>query len=155
MVQAAGKHMLENKLGGSIVMIASMSGSVANQVSFFFVFHEVTMLRSEQGVKTSAYNMSKSAILQLTRSLAAEWGNHSPGAPPIRVNSLSPGYIHTPLTEGALGRAETHDIWLKGSMLGRFSWAEEYRGPVLFLLGEGSSFMTGADLRVDGGHSAW
>jgi NAD(P)-dependent dehydrogenase (short-subunit alcohol dehydrogenase family) len=40
-------------------------------------------------------------------------------------------------------------------MLGRISGADEYRAPVLFLLGDGSSFMTGADLRIDGGHCAW
>jgi NAD(P)-dependent dehydrogenase (short-subunit alcohol dehydrogenase family) len=40
-------------------------------------------------------------------------------------------------------------------MLKRLSWADEYRGPVLFLLGEGSSFVTGTDVRVDGGHTSW
>jgi NAD(P)-dependent dehydrogenase (short-subunit alcohol dehydrogenase family) len=117
------------------------------------------MLINSQSVRTSAYNTSKSAILQLARSLAAEWGNPSPSttspAPPIRVNSLSPGYIHTALSEESMNHPETREVWLSGSMLGRFSWAEEYRGPVLFLLGEASSFMTGADLRVDGGHCAW
>ena len=112
-----------------------------------------------QAVKTSAYNTSKSAILQLARSLAAERGNPSPSAslpaPSIRVNSLSPGYVHTAMSEESMTRPGTGDVWLQDSMLGRFSWPEEYRGPVLFLLSEASGFMTGTDLRVDGGHCAW
>ncbi|CZR63504.1 related to 2,5-dichloro-2,5-cyclohexadiene-1,4-diol dehydrogenase [Phialocephala subalpina] len=136
-VQAAVRVMQRQKVGGSVVLIASMSGSVANK-----------------GVNTSAYNSSKSAILQLARSLAMEWGN-SPNHPPIRVNSLSPGYIYTRLSEVDTSNEATRKLWTEGNMLGRISHAEEYRAPILFLLGDGSSFMTGADLRVDGGHCAW
>lgn len=45
--------------------------------------------------------------------------------------------------------------WLSGSMLDRLSTPDEYRGPVLFLLSKASSFMTGSDLRIDGGHTAY
>lgn len=83
-----------------------------------------------------------------------EWGN-SPHHPPIRVNSVSPGHIYTPLTAGSLANEETKKTWMDGNMLGRISHPEEYRAPILFLLGDGSSFMTGADLRIDGGHCAW
>lgn len=107
-----------------------------------------------QGVNTSAYNSSKSAVLQMARSLAMEWGN-SPNHPPIRVNSLSPGYIYTRLSEVDTSNEKTRKIWTEGNMLARISHSEEYRAPILFLLGDGSSFMTGADLRVDGGHCAW
>ncbi|KAH3954359.1 hypothetical protein HBH53_021460 [Parastagonospora nodorum] len=144
-------------VSGSIVMIASMSGHVSNR-----------------GINTAAYNASKSAVHQLARSLAAEWGhpqNTFPGStatitnptpstaprpifPPIRVNTLSPGHIDTPLSEAARLRGLT-DAWADQNMLGRISQPEEYRAPVLFLLGEGSSYMTGADLLIDGGHCAW
>lgn len=99
---------------------------------------------------------------QLTRSLAAEWGhpqntfpgrtagdsNPNPEAerkayPPIRVNSLSPGHIETPISEAARVRGLT-DKWADQNMLGRISQAEEYRAPILFLLSEGSSYMTAA-----------
>jgi NAD(P)-dependent dehydrogenase (short-subunit alcohol dehydrogenase family) len=115
------------------------------------------------GSNTSAYNASKSAVHQLARSLAAEWGhpqNTFPGStatetnpnpsteprsiyPPIRVNTLSPGHIDTPLSEAARVRGLT-DEWAKQNMLGRISQPEEYRASVLFLLSRGSSYMTGS-----------
>ena len=135
--QAVALEMRKADVSGSIVLVASMSGTVANK-----------------GVDTAAYNTSKSAILQLTRSLAAEWGSRK-GMPLIRVNSLSPGYIRTVATEEALAKPGMEDQWTGDSMLFRLSEVDEYRGPVLFLLGDGSSYMTGSDLRVDGGHCAW
>lgn len=157
MAQAVAREMHKAKVTGSIVLIASMSGWVTNK-----------------GISTSAYNSSKSALHQLTRSLAAEWGhpqNLFPGStvsptnpnpptgprpvhPPIRVNSLSPGHIDTPIAEAARKRGLTEE-WARQNMLGRTSFVQEYRAPCLFLLAEGSSYMTGADLRVDGGHCAW
>lgn len=93
-------------------------------------------------------------MIQLARSLAAEWGGKGRTAP-IRVNSLSPGYIETPLSAGARENPEVLKQWLEGNMFGRISLPEEYRAPVLFLLGDGSTFCTGHDLKVDGGHTSW
>ncbi|KAF2997817.1 hypothetical protein E8E13_000225 [Curvularia kusanoi] len=157
MTRAVAGEMHRANVQGSIVLIASMSGHVSNR-----------------GINTSAYNASKAAVHQLARSLAAEWGhpqNTFPGStvsptnpnpnkelrkvyPPIRVNTLSPGHIDTPLSEAARTRGLT-DEWASQNMLGRISQPEEFRAPILFLLSDGSSYMTGADLRVDGGHCAW
>jgi hypothetical protein len=98
--------------------------------------------------------------------LAAEWGhpqntfpgrtpgdaNPNPDAerkayPSIRVNTLSPGHIDTPIAAAAKSRGLV-DAWEKQNMMARISQKEEYRAPVLFLLAEGSSYMTGA-VRVD------
>ncbi|KAL9109754.1 MAG: hypothetical protein Q9227_005623 [Pyrenula ochraceoflavens] len=138
--QAGAKAIMEAGLGGSIVIFASMSGWVVNQ-----------------GVNTSAYNTSKSALHQLARSLAAEWGTHThPSSPPIRVNTISPGYVKTVATGPTLDALPgLRDMWERGNMLGRLAEAEELRGPVVFLLGDGSSYVTGTDLRVDGGHCGW
>ncbi|KUJ16157.1 NAD(P)-binding protein, partial [Mollisia scopiformis] len=136
-VRAATRVMQKEKVAGSVVLIASISGSIANK-----------------GVNTAAYNASKSAVLQLARSLAMEWAN-SPNHPPIRVNSLSPGHIYTPLSAVSIADEQTKKTWTDMIMMGRISYPEEYRAPILFLLGDGSTFMTGADLRVDGGHCAW
>ncbi|OCF31026.1 short-chain dehydrogenase [Kwoniella heveanensis BCC8398] len=133
-VQAAAREMKERNIPGSIVITASMSGSIANK-----------------GLTCLAYNTSKSALLQLCRSAAAEWGAYG-----IRVNTLSPGYIRTAMTDGLLAqRPDLEKEWLSGSMLHRLSTPDEFRGPVLFLLSKASSFVTGADLLVDGGHTAY
>ena len=63
-----------------------------------------------QGVDTAAYNASKAGILQLARSLAAEWGSRI-GMPLIRVNTLSPGYIRTPATAEALKKPGMENQW--------------------------------------------
>lgn len=132
--QAAAKQMIKFGKGGSIVLIASMSGTVANR-----------------GLICSAYNASKAGVLQLARNLAAEWGEHK-----IRVNTISPGYIVTAMVEELFKQyPERRETWPTQNMLGRLSKPEEYRGAAVFLLSEASSFMTGADLRIDGGHSAW
>jgi NAD(P)-dependent dehydrogenase (short-subunit alcohol dehydrogenase family) len=99
----------------------------------------------------SAYNASKAAVLQLGRNLAAEWGSYG-----IRVNTISPGYIVTAMVEALFEKyPERRREWPKHNMLGRLSAPEEYRGAAVFLLSDASSFMTGSDLRIDGGHCAW
>ncbi|KAE8349944.1 hypothetical protein BDV28DRAFT_163277 [Aspergillus coremiiformis] len=135
--QAAAREMRKSDVSGSIVLVASMSGYVSNK-----------------GVDTAGYNASKAAVQQLARSLAAEWGSRK-GMPLIRVNSLSPGYIRTAATAEALQRPGIEAQWVGDNMLYRLSTPDEFRAPVLFMLGDGSSFMTGSDLRVDGGHCAW
>lgn len=59
------------------------------------------------------------------------------------------------MTEETLGEAGMERLWEEGNMLSRLSYADEYRGPVVFLLSDASSFVTGADISVDGGHTAW
>lgn len=105
-----------------------------------------------QGLICPAYNASKAAVIQLARNLASEWGEEYG----IRVNTISPGYIVTAMVEELFQRfPERRTEWPKQNMLGRLSAPEEYRGAAVFLLSDASSFMTGADLRMDGGHSAW
>lgn len=90
-------------------------------------------------------------MLQLARNLAAEWGEHG-----IRVNTISPGYIVTAMTAGLFEAfPERKTDWPNANMLGRLSYPHEYRGAAVFLLSDASSFMTGSDLRIDGGHCAW
>jgi NAD(P)-dependent dehydrogenase (short-subunit alcohol dehydrogenase family) len=104
-----------------------------------------------QGLICPAYNASKAAVIQLGRNLAAEWGQYN-----IRVNTISPGYIVTQMVEKLFVEfPERRDQWPKENMLGRLSRPEEYRGAAVFLLSDASSFMTGSDLRMDGGHAAW
>ncbi|PLB54634.1 dehydrogenase with different specificitie [Aspergillus steynii IBT 23096] len=132
--QAVAKQMIRFGNGGSIALIASMSGTVANR-----------------GLICPAYNASKAAVLQLSRNLAMEWGPYN-----IRVNTISPGYIVTAMVEKLFVEyPERRDEWPKQNMLGRLSTPNEYRGAAVFLLSDASTFMTGSDLRMDGGHAAW
>lgn len=102
----------------------------------------------------------------MCRSLAQEWGQYG-----IRVNTLSPGvsspiqsrktnadmtkYIRTAMTDQLLAEdPEVEKTWMAGALLGRLGAPEDFKAPAVFLLASGSSFMTGADLRVDGGHCA-
>ncbi|KAI9852789.1 MAG: hypothetical protein M1824_001723 [Vezdaea acicularis] len=132
--QAAAKQMIRFGNGGSIAMIASMSATIANR-----------------GLICPAYNASKAGVLQLARNLASEWGTYG-----IRVNTISPGYIVTAMVEELFKRyPERREDWPTQNMLGKLSKPEEYRGAAVFLISDASSFMTGSDLRMDGGHSAW
>lgn len=100
----------------------------------------------------AAYNASKAAVIQLGRNLAAEWGINNG----IRVNTLSPGYITTKMVEDLFERfPERRNQWSQQNMLGRLSSPDEYRGAAVFLMSNASSFMTGADLIIDGGHHSW
>ncbi|RAL16005.1 putative short chain dehydrogenase [Aspergillus homomorphus CBS 101889] len=132
--QAVAKQMIRFGNGGSIALIASMSGTIANR-----------------GLICPAYNASKAAVIQLGRNLAMEWGQYN-----IRVNTISPGYIVTAMVEQLFVEyPERREEWPKHNMLGRLSTPNEYRGAAVFLLSDASSFMTGSDLRMDGGHAAW
>jgi NAD(P)-dependent dehydrogenase (short-subunit alcohol dehydrogenase family) len=123
-----------------------------------------------QGLTCTAYNTSKAAVHQMCRSVAQEWGAHG-----IRVNTLSPGvftlqlslvlislsnryclqYIRTAMTDALLvAEPEVEKTWMAGALLRRLGVPEDFKAPAVFLLADGSSWMTGADLRVDGGHCA-
>ncbi|KAL7956609.1 hypothetical protein V8C34DRAFT_288055 [Trichoderma compactum] len=144
--QAAAKVVTKQyhegrSLGASFVFVASMSGYIANKAT-----------------PTAVYSASKAGVHQLVRSLAGEWGSSSPtssSSPIIRVNSISPGVIETPMTRHVLAKQEWTSAWQQEAMLKRISTPDEYRGAVIFLLADASSYVTGTDLRVDGGSTAW
>lgn len=156
--QAAAKQMIRFERGGSIALIASMSAGIANRVCIARreslrtrILQRWTDGGGRQGLICPAYNASKAGVVQLARNLASEWGEFG-----IRVNTISPGYIVTAMVEELFRQyPERRTEWPKQNMLGRLSKPEEYRGAAVFLISDASSFMTGADLRCDGGHSAW
>ncbi|KAJ7581098.1 hypothetical protein C8J56DRAFT_794453 [Mycena floridula] len=132
--QAAGRQMRRFGNGGSIILIASMSGSITN--------------RDHSWV---SYNSSKSAVLQMARSMACELTKEG-----IRVNSLSPGYIRTKMTAAYLDKApELLEKWSNLNPMGRIGRPDEMRGVAVWLASDASSFCTGSDILVNGGHHAW
>lgn len=94
------------------------------------------------------YGMTKAAIIQLTRHLAAEW---APDA--IRVNSVSPWYIHTPLTAAVLSQPDRLEKILARTPMNRVGQPEEVASIVAFLAMDNSSYITGQNIMVDGGMS--
>ena len=126
--QAFGRELLARG-GGAIVNIASMSGNAV--VNF--------------PQKQSAYNTSKAAVTALTRSLAVEWSPRG-----VRLNSLSPGYVDTPLNSL---KAHMHDTWKRDIVVNRFATPEEVAGSVAFLLSDDAAYYVGAELLMDGGFS--
>ena len=129
--QAEGRAMLENGRG-SIVNIASMSGSIVNR-----------------GLLQAHYNASKAAVAHLSRSLAMEWCQRG-----IRVNTISPGYTATPmnLRPEVAGQVKKFEA---DTPLGRMATVDELIGPAVFFLSDAASFCTGVDLLVDGGFTCW
>ncbi|KAF8068655.1 hypothetical protein FPV67DRAFT_1084168 [Lyophyllum atratum] len=132
--QAAGRQMERLGTKGSIILTASMSGSITN--------------KGQAGV---SYNTSKSAVLQMARSMACELGMKG-----IRVNTISPGYVDTQLTRTFLdAQPGLREEWSSQNPLGRIATSDELRGVVLWLASDASTFCTGSDIIVDGGHRAW
>ncbi|EKM82978.1 hypothetical protein AGABI1DRAFT_82672 [Agaricus bisporus var. burnettii JB137-S8] len=132
--QAAGRQMAKFGNGGSIILIASMSGSITN--------------RDHAWV---SYNSSKSAVLQMARSMACELGPKN-----IRVNTLSPGHIYTKMTAAYID-AQPHllEKWSNLNPMGRIGRPDELRGVITWLASDASTFCTGSDIVVNGGHHAW
>jgi tropinone reductase I len=94
------------------------------------------------------YGMTKAAIIQMTRHLAAEWSSD-----PIRVNAISPWYIETPLTKSVLEQPDRLEKILARTPLGRVGQPEEVAALVCFLAMDKSSYITGQNIMVDGGMS--
>ena len=129
--QAQARVMLPRKKG-SIVNIASMSGSIVNR-----------------GLLQAHYNSSKAAVIHMSKSLAMEWSDRG-----VRVNSISPGYTATPMNLRP-EVAEQVKIFEHDTPLGRMATVDEMVGPAVFLSSRAASFCTGVDLIVDGGFVCW
>ena len=129
--QAEAAVMLPRR-AGSIVNIASMSGSIVNR-----------------GLLQAHYNASKAAVIHLTKSLAMEWVGRG-----VRVNAISPGYTVTPMNKSA-ENVDRRRQFAAETPMGRMAEADEMVGPAIFLSSRAASFVTGIDLIVDGGFVCW
>lgn len=97
----------------------------------------------------AAYNAAKGGVLQLTRSVAADYGSCG-----IRANAILPGTIETPATRDVLRDEDFLRFAMPRQLLGRFGQPEEIAAAVAFLASDDASFMTGAAMVVDGGRTA-
>jgi NAD(P)-dependent dehydrogenase (short-subunit alcohol dehydrogenase family) len=126
--QAFGRHMVAAG-GGVIVNIGSISAMIVNRPQM-----------------QPAYNASKAAVHQLTKSLAAEWAPLG-----VRVNALAPGYTKTEMAP--VDHPEFRARWIEDVPMQRYALPEEYGPALVFLASDASSFMTGATLVMDGGYT--
>ena len=127
--RAAARIMMERGIRGSIINMASMSGSIVNIPQW-----------------QASYNASKAGVIHMTRSLAVEWTQYG-----IRVNSLSPGYIATPMSVDT--PQELRDAWMPLIPMHRMGKPEELIPAVLYLASDASGYTSGADVIVDGAYS--
>jgi NAD(P)-dependent dehydrogenase (short-subunit alcohol dehydrogenase family) len=132
LAQAAHRHLAES--GGSLVIVASKTGLVAQRSSAIYV-------------------ATKGAAVQLARALALDWAPEG-----IRVNALCPGIVDTPMVrsfnEGLPDPESARREQETAQPLGRLARPEECAAAVLFLASAGASFITGVALPVDGGFTA-
>jgi len=117
---------------GAIVNVGSISGIIVNRPQW-----------------QPAYNASKAAVHQLTRSLAGEWAPHG-----VRVNALALGYVATDMT-GELTDPERVRRWVDDVPMGRMASPDEVAPAVLYLASDASSFATGSVMVLDGGYTLW
>ena len=122
---------MQNSGGGSIINLSSISGIVG------------------QGYIHVGYNASKGAVRLITKAAAAQHGKHR-----IRVNSVHPGLMPPMRTSGRTADPATRAKTLKGVPLGRAGEVDEVAYAILFLASDESSYVTGAELVVDGGWTA-
>ena len=129
------RHLKAREAPGSMIFIGSMSGAIVNVPQ-----------------PQAPYNASKAAVRHLAASFAVEWARYG-----IRVNCISPGYMLTDLTREILERPENKELketWTRLIPQGRMGIPEDLMGAVVYLASDAAGYVTGAELRVDGGYTA-
>ena len=130
MAQTVAKRLLDEKLSGSIINISSQMGHVG-------------------AARRTVYCASKHAMEGFTKAMAIELAPHN-----IRVNSLGPTFLETPMTKPFFENEAFRDEVLSKIKLGRLGQLEELTGAIVFLASNASSLMTGSALVLDGGWTA-
>ena len=118
---------------GSIVTVGSMSGLISNKPQ-----------------RQVHYNAAKAGVHHMTKSLAGEWAARG-----VRVNSVAPTYVDTPMSSGAFDNPKLFPVWMEMTPMGRVARPDEIASAILFLASDASSAMTGSVLVVDCGYTIW
>lgn len=142
MTQAVGARMRAADKAGSIVNVGSIYGMLSPVQDIYAYQAEDTGVPF---VKPVAYTAAKSGIYNFTRYCATYWGKHR-----IRVNTLTPSGVGRDTQDAKFVANYTARI-----PIGRMAKPDEFNGAVVFLISDASTYMTGANLVVDGGWTAW
>jgi NAD(P)-dependent dehydrogenase (short-subunit alcohol dehydrogenase family) len=118
---------------GSIVTLGSMSGLISNKPQ-----------------RQAHYNAAKAAVHHMTRSLAGEWAERG-----VRVNCVAPTYVDTVMSRGGFTDSKLMPVWMEMTPLKRVARPDEIAAPILFLVSDAASAMTGAVVVVDCGYTIW
>jgi len=130
LAQTVAQNLIDAQKPGSIITISSQMAHVG-------------------GIDRAVYCASKHAVEGFTKSMAIEWGQHG-----IRVNTICPTFIVTPLTKQTFDRPERR-AWVKEKIkLGRVGEVEDIMGAALYLASDASALVTGSSLLIDGGWTA-
>jgi 2-deoxy-D-gluconate 3-dehydrogenase len=127
LAQATARHLLARQAAGKIIFVGSLTSHI--------------------GIRGVApYASSKSGILGMARALAAEWAVHG-----INVNTIIPGYFHTKLTEDLFADKEKHQWVMSRIPMNRLGEPSDLAGAAVFFASRASDYVTGSEIRVDGG----
>jgi len=129
---AIGKHSMIPRRQGKIINIASIAGLAGNSADMAMV----------------AYNTSKAAVVNFTRTLAGEWGKHN-----INVNALAPGMFPSKMTKGTIARIGAKELAAHAPLL-RIGDDDDLKGATLLFASQAGKHITGQVLPIDGGVSA-
>lgn len=140
MAKHVGKHMVDLKIQGSIIQTASIYGVYAPDQRIY----EGSFYLGRQINTPAVYSASKAAVIGLTQYLATYWGNAG-----IRVNTLTPGGIESGQNTNFVEKYSNR------VPMNRMGKAEELVGALIYLASDASSYVTGQNILVDGGLSAW
>ncbi|MCU1634813.1 MAG: D-mannonate oxidoreductase [Cryobacterium sp.] len=130
-VSTAAARVMRTQGGGNIINVGSISSIIVNRPQW-----------------QPAYNASKAAVHQLTKSLAAEWAEYN-----IRVNAIAPGYVKTEMA--AVDKPEFRRYWIEDAAMKRYATPEEIAPTVVYMASEASAFMTGSVVVIDGGYTLY
>jgi NAD(P)-dependent dehydrogenase (short-subunit alcohol dehydrogenase family) len=130
-MSTAAAAYLKDHGGGSIVNVGSISALIVNRPQW-----------------QPAYNASKAAVHQLTKSLAAEWAPLG-----IRVNAVAPGYIKTEMAP--VDQPEFRARWIEDAPQQRYAMPSELAPTLVYLASDASAFMTGSVVVIDGGYTVY
>lgn len=140
--QAVGKRMVQANKAGVMVNIGSIYGMLSPVQDIYAYKKELT---GKEFIKPVAYSAAKSGIYNLTRYLATYWGKKN-----IRINTLTPSGVWRDTQD-----MQFQERYCARMPIGRMANEDEFNGAIVFLLSDASKYMTGANLVIDGGWTAW